>query len=85
MREREQRRKDESWRALCDSPTSAGAQRKDEQVINTAGCHPSALESFSYALPLISAALHTMETVHRPCGNSKCKFTSDTNFIHCSR
>lgn len=48
---------------VCDSPCSAGEQRKDEQVKNTAGYHPSALESFSYTLPLISAELHTMETI----------------------
>lgn len=63
------RKKSKEMRArefVCDSPSSAGEQRKDEQVINTAGCHPSALESFSYALPLISAELHTMETIHWP-------------------
>lgn len=48
---------------VCDSPCSAGEQRKDKQVKNTAGYHPSALESFSYTLPLISAELHTMETI----------------------
>lgn len=32
-------------------------------MINTAGYHPSALESFSYTLPLISAALRTMEII----------------------
>lgn len=48
---------------VCDSPSSAGEQRKDKQVKNTAGCHPSALESFSYTLPLISAELHTTETI----------------------
>lgn len=48
---------------VCDSPSSAGEQRKDKQVKNTAGYHPSALESFSYTLPLISAELHTRETI----------------------
>lgn len=47
LREREQRRRDERWRVReCDSPSSAGEQRKDEQVINTAGYRSSALESF---------------------------------------
>lgn len=49
--------------SVCDSPCLAGEQRKDKQVINTAGYHPSALESFSYTLPLISAELHTMEII----------------------
>ena len=42
MREREERQSDGSQRVVCDSPSSAGEQRKDEQVINTAGCHPGA-------------------------------------------
>lgn len=83
MREREQRRIDGSQRVVCDSPSSAGEQRKDEQVINTAGCHPSALESFSYALPLNSAELHTMGTIHWP-DEPKCKLTTNQQFIYCA-
>ncbi len=58
-----------------DSPSSAGEQRKDKQVINTAGCHPGALESFSRALSPTSLQSITAQKQYTRPVKPKCKLT----------